>query len=383
MSQMGPGSNSSADEKAKGSWWSSLFGRRSALPDRAWGIDLGHSALKAVQLIRSGAELRIHDVEIIEHERAIVQSGAEREAMIRSCLIQFAQRHPSEGEPVAIGISGHEAQSASAKLPPIAPEKIADVIRFQAGRQFSVPIDQLEWTYQLFQPPESLGSEVFNLRPAQSAGCTGGAILRYSCRQRANGADESPGRVQRDDPRSAGQGRDADPRSGHGWNGPDHRRSVEYLAGLGPPSAETSSPRRWRRVLRSASPRPRNSNDAPPRAAALGRSLRPSLRCWRSWPRESAKPLASYSAVRRQVHLNGAIALGGTAALPGLVKYLQQNLQLELRTPETLGVKFPADGNGGAAMNDHALRLASAFGLALQAMGEAKIACSFPLPTGT
>src|SRR5881227_3722815 len=126
----------------------------------AWGIDVGNRALKAVKLVREGDGLRIDDFEVIEHETVLSNAGDNRESIIQSALASFVQRHPFRGGQVAVGVSGQSSFARFIKLPPVEPKKIPEIVRFEAIQQIPFPLDDVEWSYQLFQSPDSPDVEV-------------------------------------------------------------------------------------------------------------------------------------------------------------------------------------------------------------------------------
>ena len=91
---------------------------------------------------------------------------------------------------------------------------------------------------------------------------------------------------------------------------------------------------------------------------------------------EIQRSIGFYASVHRDSRITKVLALGGTFRLPGLQKYLQQNLQLDVQRIDRLGNTPPADAKVAAALNENILSSVSAYGLALQAMGEAKITSS-------
>src|SRR3954453_18477026 len=126
----------------------------------AWGIDIGNRALKAVKLVREADGLRIDDFEVIEHETVLSNAGDNRESLIQSALANFVQRHPFRGGQVAIGVSGQSSFARFIKLPPVETKKIPEIVRFEAIQQIPFPLDDVEWSYQLFQSAESPDVEV-------------------------------------------------------------------------------------------------------------------------------------------------------------------------------------------------------------------------------
>src|SRR5262249_27371068 len=54
----------------------------------------------------------------------------------------------------------HQAFARFAKLPPVDPKKIPDIVKFEAVQQIPFPMEQVEWDYQVFQQPDSPDVEV-------------------------------------------------------------------------------------------------------------------------------------------------------------------------------------------------------------------------------
>ena len=46
------------------------------------------------------------------------------------------------------------------KLPPVEPKKVPEIVKFEAIQQIPFPLDDVEWSYQLFQAPDSPDVEV-------------------------------------------------------------------------------------------------------------------------------------------------------------------------------------------------------------------------------
>src|SRR5688500_10783195 len=126
----------------------------------AWGIDVGNRALKAIKLVRDGEGVRIDDFEVIAHETVLSQAGDSREALIQSALSNLVARHAFKGATCGVGVSGQSSFARFVKLPPVEPRKIPEIVRFEAMQQIPFPLEEVEWSYQLFQDPESPDVEV-------------------------------------------------------------------------------------------------------------------------------------------------------------------------------------------------------------------------------
>jgi hypothetical protein len=95
---------------------------------------------------------------------------------------------------------------------------------------------------------------------------------------------------------------------------------------------------------------------------------------------EIQRSMGFYASVHRDSRIKKVIALGGTFRLPGLQKYLQQNLQLDVEGLDSLGTAGPTDAKLAAVFNENLRASAAAYGLAVQAMDEGKVTSSL-LPT--
>src|SRR6185437_14313827 len=117
----------------------------------SWGIDIGNRALKAVKLIRDGDVVRVDDFDVIEHETVLSNAGDNREQLVQNALKNFVDRHPMKGGAVSVGVSGQASFARFIKLPPVEEKKIPEIVRFEAIQQIPFPLDDVEWSYQLFR----------------------------------------------------------------------------------------------------------------------------------------------------------------------------------------------------------------------------------------
>ena len=130
------------------------------MPNAAWGIDLGNRALKAVKLVREGNRLRVDDFEVIEHDQILSVAGDNKESMLQSALANFLSRRQIKGIPVGVAVSGQQSFARFIKLPPVEPRKIPEIVKFEAIQQIPFPLDDVEWSYQLFTEKDNPDVEV-------------------------------------------------------------------------------------------------------------------------------------------------------------------------------------------------------------------------------
>ncbi|MHC4832735.1 MAG: pilus assembly protein PilM [Planctomycetota bacterium] len=115
-----------------------------------WGIEVGSYAIKAIRLDRSGDEVRVGDFAVIPHRKVLTTPDLQVDEMIRIGLGQLISEKDVRNQPVVMSVPGHLAFARFAKLPPVEPKKIPDIVRFEAVQQIPFPIEDVEWDYQTF-----------------------------------------------------------------------------------------------------------------------------------------------------------------------------------------------------------------------------------------
>jgi type IV pilus assembly protein PilM len=347
-----------------------------AIPRFAWGIDIGNRALKAIQLVRDGDSLRMDDIEVIEHEQVLSNSGDNRESLIQTALANFAQRHTTKGGVVSIGVSGQSSFARFIKLPPVEEKKIPEIVRFEAVQQIPFPLDQVEWSYQLFRQPDSPDVEVGIF-----------AMRKELVNQQIKYFTDMDMNVQvvQMSPLAVYNAMYYDNRLADG---------TTMILDLGAENADliiADGDSVW---LRSVPIGGNNFTEALVKGFKLSFSKAEDLKrnaqtskyarqifqqmrpIFADLVAEIQRSIGFYSSVHRDSRIKRIVALGNTFRLPTLQKYLQQNLQIEVDRLDAFQAGAPADGRLAALLNDNIASMAGAYGLALQAMGQGKITSS-------
>jgi type IV pilus assembly protein PilM len=121
-----------------------------AHPKAAWGMEIGADAIKAIRLERDGDKVTVSDFAVIPHKKVLTTPDMDRDEMVRIGLGQFISQKVLEGQTLVMSVPGHAAFARFAKLPPVEPKKVPDIVRFEAVQQIPFPIDQVEWDYETF-----------------------------------------------------------------------------------------------------------------------------------------------------------------------------------------------------------------------------------------
>jgi type IV pilus assembly protein PilM len=347
-----------------------------ATPRFAWGIDIGNRALKAVKLISTSDGLRIDDFEVIEHETVLSTAGDNRESLIQTALANFVQRHPGiEKGQVGVGVSGQQSFARFIKLPPVEDRKIPEIVRFEAIQQIPFPLDDVEWSYQLFRDEESPDVEVgifamrkelvnqhikfftdidLNVQVVQMNPLSVYNAMYYDSRIKGTTMIVDLGAENTDLIIAEGETI---------W-----LRSIP----IGGNNFTEALTKAFKVNFVKAEDLKRNAN-----SSKYGRQIMQAMRpIFADLVSEIQRSIGFYASVHRDSRITKVIALGSTFRLPGLQKYLQQNLQLEVEKISSLSAGSPADAKMAVTFDENILSTVGAYGLALQVMGQGKITSS-------
>jgi type IV pilus assembly protein PilM len=131
-----------------------------------WGIDIGHTALKAVKLNRTKEGLEIDQVAYIPME--LGESEEDRPEQVRTAVKTFLSRHPIRNERIIVSLPGLHAFSRFIKLPPVEAKKVGEMVMYEAQQQIPFPIDEVMWGHHMidreYEPGEEIEVGIFAAR---------------------------------------------------------------------------------------------------------------------------------------------------------------------------------------------------------------------------
>ncbi|MFO0964325.1 MAG: type IV pilus assembly protein PilM [Gemmataceae bacterium] len=113
-----------------------------------WGIDLGQCALKAIRLQEIDGEVKATAFDYIEHPKILSQPDADPDQLTREALEQFLSRNKLKGDIVVVSVPGQTGLARFVKLPPVEEKKIADIVKFEAKQQIPFPLEEVVWDFQ-------------------------------------------------------------------------------------------------------------------------------------------------------------------------------------------------------------------------------------------
>jgi len=133
-----------------------------------WGLDIGQSSLKAVRGQKTGAKIEILAFDCFEYNLTNIDNEAEVDAAIRQALTTFLGRYDVSGDDVLVSAPAHSALIRFIRLPPVDRKKIKDIVRYEAHQQIPFPLEEVIWDYQAidrgFLPGEEVEVGIFAMR---------------------------------------------------------------------------------------------------------------------------------------------------------------------------------------------------------------------------
>src|SRR3989304_7227191 len=116
-----------------------------------WGIDVGRCALRAFKpRVAADGKVEVVAHDYIEHAKILSQPDADRSELIRAALEKFLSRNDISKDFVVVSVPGQHTLARFTKLPPVAPKRIPDIVRYEADQQIPFDMDEVIWDYQTF-----------------------------------------------------------------------------------------------------------------------------------------------------------------------------------------------------------------------------------------
>ena len=341
-----------------------------AASNTCWGIEAGAGGVKAIKVQRDGDELRVLEYAVIPHKRVLSQPDIDPNDVMRVSLGVLASQYDLSGARMAVSVPGHQGFTRFAKLPPVEIKKIPDVVKFEAMQQIPFPLEEVEWDYQTFQNEDSPDVEVGifavtkdrvdrQLDQLAEVGIVPEVVVLspvsvYNAMVYDLGfTDDTPGTILLDVgttstdliiAQGGGVWVRTFPIGGHHFT----EALVEAFK-LTYPKAE--------KLKREA--------EQSKHARHVFQAMRP---IFTDLVQDVQRSIGYYQSLHPEAKLSRLIGIGSTMRLPGLRKYLKQQLQLDVYRMEQFK-RLSVDGPDAGEFQVQALNLCTAYGLALQGLG--------------
>lgn len=341
-----------------------------------WGIDVGQYALKALKLQLDGDIVEAVAFDIVEHAKPLNPTERGGEALVEAitaAIETLMSRNEMAGNPCVIGVPGYQAFTRFTKLPPVEKKQLPAIVQFEAGQQIPYNIDEVIWDYQIFGEEDNPDVEVgiFCMRTEQLDRYLGPfteAGLQPIIVQPAPLALVNF--IEHDAPRpgKATVLLDIGAEStdlivsdrGNVWN-----RAV--------PIGGNNFTERLMEAFKLEFPKAESLK----RQAATSKYARQIFQAMRpvyqDLVSEIQRSVGRYTQTHRDAQLDKVVGMGNGFRLPGLQKFLQQNLGVKVERLSAFNQLAPGPSLNAPTLNEQVLSLGVAYGLAIQGLGRGPI----------
>lgn len=346
-----------------------------------WGIDVGQCALKALCLRKVGDAIEIVDHAYIEHSRLLCHPDADRPALIKETVDKLLAEHDLEGETIVVGVPGKHTLSRFSKLPPVDKKKIPQIVDYEAQQQIPFDMEEVIWDYQVFHDEAETETEVgiFAMRRD---------LLREHL-QFLLTRNIEPSSVQ-PSPLALVNALRYD-----GITSGDEAVCVLDIGTQNTDLIVVDGNSLWTRNIPlggnnftevllktfklsfSRAERLKREAEKHKHARQIFQAMRP---VFADLVAEIQRSIGFFTSSRRGVKLRKIIAMGNAFQLPGLVKFVQQHLGMDVVRPNSFSKLPVTDAPNAPKLIDHLMSFGVAYGLALQGLGEARIDSSLLPP---
>lgn len=345
-----------------------------------WAIDIGNNSLKALHLREIAGAVEVIGLANINHDKILSGGGIsddERDELIALSLRRFVDNNDLGKEDIIVSVPSQNSFARFVKLPPVDKKRIPEIVRFEAAQQIPFDIDEVQWDWQLIDDGQegerrvgifAIKNEVISssLEHFEREGIEIGfvqmapmALYNYLCFDRPELVSS------------------------------DTRGTV--VLNIGAENTDLvvcTKSAVWQRCI------PMGGNsftqaiaetfklkfqkaEKLKRTAAMSKYARQILQTMKpvftDLSSEIQRSLGFYRSSNPNVKVTKIIALGGGTNMRGLLKYLQQSLQIPIERPDSFKNLLLGSDISEAKFHEHICDFGVVYGLGLQGIGLGKI----------
>ena len=351
-----------------------------AVTGTVWAIDIGNNSLKALCLSTERGVVEVIGFENIQHGKILSGSNVtedEKEELIALSLRELVTKYDLSVEDIAVSVPSQNSFVRFVNLPPVEAKRIPEMVKFEAVQQIPFGINEVQWDWQLMTDPDSpemkvglfaikneivnaamnpLGREEIDASYVQIAPM---ALYNYILYDRADLFTSENEAVVVINVGAENTDLVVCTKSSV-WQrcillgGNNFTQAIADTFKLNFNKAEK---------LKRTAPMSKY-------ARQIFQAMRPVFTDLAS---EVQRSLGFYNSANPNMKVKKIIAMGGGARLRGLLKYLQQTVQIPVERPDTFKRIAINQGVSQAKFHENVNDFGIVYGLALQALGMGKI----------
>ncbi|MEM0984233.1 MAG: type IV pilus assembly protein PilM [Planctomycetota bacterium] len=337
-----------------------------------WGVEIGAGAIKAVKLELDGDQVVASDFAVIPHPKVLSTPEIDEADVLRVSMGKLVASKDLAGAPLAVSIPGHQSFARFAKLPPVDPKTVKNVVKYEAQQQVPYPLEDVEWDYQTFQNPDSPEVEVGifavararimeRLQLLNDLGLTPeivtlSPVAAYNAMAHdLEFTEDTPGTIILDIGTTASDLIIAE--KGGVWVRTFQIGGHRFTEALVDQF----------KLSYSKAERLKKDAESSKHARHVFQAMRP---IFTDLVHEVQQSIGFYQSVHEGAKLQRLVGVGSTLKLPGLRKYLKQQLQMDVYRLENFKKIRAAEEAVQEEFEEASINLLTATGLALQGLGQ-------------
>ena len=345
-----------------------------------WAIDIGNNSLKALYLSTERGVVEVIGFDNIRHGKILSGDGvtdAERDELVALSLRKFVNKYDLSMDEIIISVPSQNSFARFVNLPPVEAKRIPEMVKFEAVQQIPFGINDVQWDWQLMTEEDSpeIKVGIFAIKNE----------VVDAALEHLNREDVQVGYVQ------------MSPMALYNYLLHDRPELVTsdnravVILNIGADNTDlvvcTKSSVWQRCILIGGNAFTRAISDAfrlnfekaekLKRTAPVSKYARQILQAMRpvftDLGSEMQRSLGFYNNSNPDTKIVKIIALGGGTKLRGLLKYLQQTLQIPVERPDSFKRLAIGPGVSPAKFHENVCDFGIVYGLALQGLGLARI----------
>ncbi len=126
--------------------------------DSVWAIDIGNNSLKALRLSEAGETVEVTGFDNIQHGKILTSgnvAASEKDELIAMSLRRFVEQNNLGKDDVIISVPSQNSFARFVNLPPVDQKRIPEIVKFEAAQQIPFDIDDVQWDWQQMTEPGS------------------------------------------------------------------------------------------------------------------------------------------------------------------------------------------------------------------------------------
>ena len=348
--------------------------------DAVWAIDLGNSSVKALHLAYVGDAVQVIAFDNVRHAKVLSGKGIsalERDELIAMSVRQIVERNDIGMEDVIVSVPSQNSFARFVTLPPVDRKKIPEIVGFEAAQQIPFDMSEVQWDWQLMSDEDdaekrvglfAIKNEIVNAElehlsreelPVGYVQMAPMALYNYVLYDRPNlfKSEDRPVVVLN--------------------IGAEITDLVVCTESTVWQRCILVGGNAFTQAIATAFKINFEKAEKLKRTAAVSKYARQIFQAMRpvftDLASEVQKSLGFYSSANPNAEFSRIVALGGGTQLRGLLKYLQQSLQVPVERPDMFKRVTLAPGVSAAKFHDSVNDFGVVYGLAVQGLGLAKI----------